>query len=143
MVHLLFELISLGVVIVLFLGLLLFLELGRRLGLRQVARRGKEARVGVGIVDSAVYGLLALLIGFTFSGAAGRFDRRRELIALEANAASTAWLRIDLLPPELQPPVRDSFRRYLDALIAWYSESSDSKSLVHAPEAVSKTAHEL
>ena len=136
MLHFWFELISISIVFLLFLGMLLFLELGRRIGQRQIALRGKDARVGVGIVDSAVYGLLALLIGFTFSGAAGRFDRRRDLVAQEANAASTAWIRVDLLPTDAQAVVRDGFRRYMDALIAWYSESSAKKELTTQPEYV-------
>jgi hypothetical protein len=32
-----------------------------------------------------------LLIAFTFSGAAERFESRRQLIAEEANAIGTAW----------------------------------------------------
>jgi hypothetical protein len=34
----------------------------------------------MGALDGAVYGLFGLLIAFTFSGAAGRFDARRDLI---------------------------------------------------------------
>ena len=62
----------------LFFGMLLLLEAGRRLGLREAAKHGGNARSGVGIVDGVVYGLLGLLIGFTFSGAADRFDKRRK-----------------------------------------------------------------
>ena len=51
----------------------------------------------VGAVDGAVYGLLGLLMAFTFSGAATRFEDRRQLIRAEANAIGTAWLRADLL----------------------------------------------
>jgi hypothetical protein len=43
---------------------------------RQVERHGPETTSGVGVVDAAVYGLLGLLIGFTFSGAASRTHRR-------------------------------------------------------------------
>lgn len=142
MLHFWFELLSIGIAVVLFLGMLLFLELGRRIGMRQIARRGKDARVGVGIVDSAVYGLLALLLGFTFSGAAGRFDHRRELIAQIANAASTTWQRIDLLPTDLQPAVREGFRRYLDALNAWYADVG-AKHLTTQPESVTTAQREL
>src|SRR5215472_14536651 len=101
-----FVLFSVGLAIGLFVGMLLFLEVGRRLGVRRLAERGAAESAGVGVVDGAVYGLLALLIGFTFSGAADRFDRRRQLIAEEKNAAETAWLRVSLLPAELRPSVR-------------------------------------
>src|SRR3954465_5257481 len=99
-----------------FVAILLFLELGRRIGVRRLAVPG--ARAGVGVVDGSGYALVALLIGFTFNGAAARFDHRRDLVTETANVAGTTWQRIDMLPPELQPPVRDGMRRYLDALIS-------------------------
>src|SRR5579863_5808564 len=83
-----------------FLVMLGFLEAGRRLGARQVARDGEGAKSST--VDAAVFGLMGLLIAFTFSGAAGRFDARRQLVVQEANDVGTAWLRLDLLPASEQ-----------------------------------------
>jgi hypothetical protein len=53
----------------LFLGMLLLLEIGRRMALWRVQKDPEEARHGVGVVEGAVFGLLGLLIAFTFSGA--------------------------------------------------------------------------
>ena len=64
----------------LFLGMLLFLEIGRRAGLRRVKEDSGTAGGGVGAVDGAVFALLGLLLAFTFSGASSRFDTRRQLI---------------------------------------------------------------
>ena len=50
------------------LGMLLLLEVGRRLGLTRQAREGSSA--GFGAVEGAVFALFGLLIAFTFSGAA-------------------------------------------------------------------------
>src|SRR5678816_4403502 len=94
----------------LLLGMLALLELGRRLGTRRLAQDPEGARAGAAAVEGAVFALLGLLIAFTFSGAASRFDTRRQLIIEEANDIGTAWLRIDLLPSAAQPPVRDAFR---------------------------------
>ena len=102
----------------LFLGMLLLLECGRRLGLRESAKHGASARSGVGVVDGVVYSLLGLLIGFTFSGAANRFDARRLRIGDVVHAIGVAWEAIDVLPPESQPPIRAGFKEYLDALLA-------------------------
>jgi hypothetical protein len=118
-----FALLSAGLAAGLFLGMLLFLELGRWFGVRNIIRRGDEASIGIGVVDTAVYGLLALLLGFTFNGAATRFDRRRDIVADEVNAIGTAWLRIDLLPRERQKEIRDGFRLYMDALLSAYAEA--------------------
>ena len=50
-----------------------------------------------GYIVSAVLGLLALLLGFTFSLAIGRYEERRSLVVQEANAIGTAYLRAQLL----------------------------------------------
>ena len=69
--------------------------------------------------------MLALLIAFTFSGAATRFVGRRHLVVEEANAIGTAYLRVDLMPPAVQPALKDSFRRYLDSRLEAYSQLPD------------------
>src|SRR5512143_443438 len=94
----------------LFVGMILLLELGRRLGRRRQGKHEEGARAGLGAVEGAVFALLGLLIAFTFSGAASRFDARRELIVREANAIGTAWLRLSLLPADAQPGLRVLFR---------------------------------
>jgi len=108
-----------------FLGILLFLEVGRRVGVRRRRLDAEDAGPGAGALEAAVYGLLALLIAFTFSGAASRFDARRQLVVAEDNAIGTAYLRIDLLPPSAQPPLREGFRRYLDARVELYRKLPD------------------
>lgn len=109
----------------LFLGMLLFLEIGRRLAVRRMKDDTGTTGEGFGVVDGAVFALLGLLIAFTFSGAALRFDTRRQLIVDETNAIGTAYLRVDLLPAALQPPLRESFRRYLDSRLAIYRKLPD------------------
>jgi hypothetical protein len=94
------------------------IEFGRRIRLR---RREEKWSAGLGVIDGAVFGLMALLLGFSFSGAVSRFDERRELIVQETNAIGTAWLRVDLLPEASQPQIRNDFRAYLDARLAFYN----------------------
>lgn len=48
-------------------------------------------------IVSAVLGLLALLLGFTFALAVDRYETRRALVLEEANAIGTAYLRTQLL----------------------------------------------
>jgi hypothetical protein len=109
----------------LFLGIILFLEVGRRLGRRHQGKEEQDARPGLGAVEGAVFALLGLLIAFTFSGAASRFDARKHLIVDEANAIGTAWLRLDLLPVTAQPELHGLFQRYLDARLAVYQSLPD------------------
>lgn len=104
----------------LFAGMLVMLEFGRRLGIRQRARLGDTHGAGLAAVEGALFALLGLIVAFTFSGAASRFDQRRALIVEEANDIGTAYLRVDLLPAEAQPVIRQKFREYVDARIEVY-----------------------
>ncbi len=106
-------------------GMLVCLEIGRRLGLRRIARDPQRAMAGIGAVEGAVFGLYGLLLAFTFSGAPARLDTRRQLIAEEANSIGTAYLRLDLLPADSQPALRAAFREYLDSRLGVYRKLPD------------------
>lgn len=123
----LFTLVFLGSMVVL-------IELGYRIGRRHRAR-GEHVE-GLGALEGGVFGLMGLLLAFNFSGAATRFDDRRQVIVEEANDIGTAWLRLDLLPVESQGAVRDSFRSYVDARIATYRALPDVRAArAHAARA--------
>jgi hypothetical protein len=63
---------------------------------RWIGRGGDDGSSDEGQVLSTALLLLALLLGFTFSIALGRFDERRQLVVQEANDIGTAWLRAGL-----------------------------------------------
>ena len=109
----------------LFAGMLALLEIGRRIGVHRLAIDPDGAQAGTGAVDGAVFALLGLLVAFTFSGAATRFEERRALIVQEANDIGTAYLRVDLLPAAAQPAMRDLFRRYVDSRMDVYRKGPD------------------
>jgi hypothetical protein len=109
----------------LFLSMLLFLEVGRRIGLRRRAKDVDGASEGFGAVGGSVFALLGLLIAFTFSGTASRFDVRRHLIVEETNAIGTAYLRLDLLPADAQVRLKEGFRQYVDARLEAYRKLPD------------------
>ena len=69
-------------------------EIGRRFGVRAAGKGGSN----VATLTGAILGLLALMIGFTFSMTLSRFEARRDAILTEANAIGTAALRARLLP---------------------------------------------
>jgi hypothetical protein len=116
-------------VVAMFIAMLACLEIGRRLGQYFRARNDSGTSEGVATIDAALFALLGLLIAFTFSGAATRFEARRELIRDEANAIGTAYLRIDLLTPAAQPALRQDFRDYVEARLAIYADVRDPQKL--------------
>jgi hypothetical protein len=90
----------------LFPAMLILLELGRRFRLRRKGSFQSNA------IESAVFALFGLLLAFTFSGAVTRYDAHRQLLVQETNDIGTAYLRLDLLPAQSQPALRQLFRDY-------------------------------
>jgi hypothetical protein len=113
------------VAVTLLVGMLVCLEFGRYLGVRRLSSDPQGAMSGLGAAQGAMFSLYGLLLAFTFSGAAGRYDARKQLIVEEANAIGTAYLRLDLLPIETQPAMRAQFRNYVDSRLAVYRAFSD------------------
>lgn len=120
-----------------FAGMLICLEIGRRVGLLHVARDPKLL-FGRSSVDSAVFALYGLLLAFTFSGAPARLDTRKQLIAQEANAIETAYLRVDLLPASEQPAMREQFRNYLESRLDVYRTPVTDREAINAALAKSE-----
>jgi hypothetical protein len=109
---------ALAILAGLFVSVVALVEAGRRLGL-------KRRFEGLTAIEGAVFGLMGLLIAFTFGSAAVRFETRRNLIVEETNDIGTAYLRLDLLPAAAQPKLRDAFRRYVDTRLAVYRSLPD------------------
>lgn len=109
----------------LFFGMLLFLEAGRRIGARRAASEGDGGAAGISALEGSLFALLGLIIAFTYSGALARFDTRRQLDVEEVNDIGTAYLRLDLLPAEAQPPLRHLFRQYVEGRLEVYRKLPD------------------
>src|SRR3982750_4185247 len=104
-----------------FLTMFVTIEMGRWFGGRQfTSHTSFDSPRGVGTIEASVFGLLGLLIAFTFAGAESRFETRRQLIVQESNAIGTAYLRLNLLPASAQSGIRAAFRSYTDARIAYF-----------------------
>ncbi len=91
-------------------------EVGHWMGER-AARRGASSAA---TLEAAILGLLALLIGFTFSMALSRFEARRDGVLIEATAIGTTALRARMLPAphngEVLRLLRDYVQLRLDLL---------------------------
>jgi len=104
--------------------MLLLLEAGRRFRIRH------KAPIESTSVENAIFALFGLLLAFTFSGAVTRYDAHRQLIVEETNAIGVAYLRLDLLPPAAQPPIRQLFRDYVTSRLHLYDAVSNEVSPV-------------
>lgn len=91
---------------------------GRWLSTSDIRKTGTPAARSAtfdGFIVSAVLGLLALLLGFTFSLAINRYEERRQLVIDEANAIRTAYLRVQVLD--------SPYREKLSGLLVDYMHS--------------------
>jgi ABC-type multidrug transport system fused ATPase/permease subunit len=107
-----YDLNSLVIVGILLLALLVAVEIGFRLGRAHTAAQ-ESKRAQVNTIVGSLLGVLALLLGFTFSLALQRYDSRSEAVIHEANAIGTTILRADLLPEEFRNEAKRLLRDYL------------------------------
>lgn len=111
-----------------FAGALICLGLGRSLG-KSFIGKNPDRETGMGVIDAAIIGLLGLLLAFTFYGAASRFDTRRQLVVDETNIIGTVYKRIDLLPPEYRPALKEKLRLYVDSRLTIFRELTNPEVL--------------
>jgi uncharacterized membrane protein YoaK (UPF0700 family) len=105
---------SVVIALVLLVSMVVATELGYRHGHRRQALLGEAAKEHVNGVQASILGIVALLLGFTFSLSLQRFDSRSAAVVGEANAIGTAFLRVDLLPAPMRAEVRALMRDYVD-----------------------------
>jgi hypothetical protein len=117
------------IAVALLVAMVAAIEAGFRYGRRHSHEANDATRTHVNTIQASTLGILALLLGFTFSLALQRHDGRSEAVVAEANAIGTAWLRSQLLPPAVRDEVRTLMRRYLDVRV----QASDL-SVVQGPE---------
>lgn len=127
-----YELPSYFVAICLFACMLAAMFLGGAMGKPLQTKINEDGKSQANSVQGSLLGLLALLLGFTFSLSLGRFDQRSAEVVNEANAIGTAWLRSDL--------VGDARRDEVKALLQRYSAIRVEAVTVSAADAAGRTA---
>lgn len=115
--EILYDQSSLLITFLLFAAMLAANEIAYRTGLRIRRRADNESKSLTGSLQASILGILALLLGFTFSMAMQRYDSRSHALIDEANAIGTAILRVGLLPAEMQNEAESLFQRYVDLRI--------------------------
>ena len=119
-------------------ALWLAMEVGYRIGRWRHARRPDEREQPVGAMVASILGLVALVLGFTFSLAASRFDARRHAVLEEANAIGTTYLRARLLPEPQASESARLLREYVDVRVRGIAEGKTAEAIAR-----SEALHEL
>jgi hypothetical protein len=106
-------------------------------GRRAQARAAKKAgSAGAPAIEAALLGLLGLLLAFTFSGAASRFDTRSHQMVEVASAIRAAAERADFYPPEMRTALRRGLADYVEAQGVYYRSEHDETELRAATDRI-------
>jgi hypothetical protein len=110
---------------ILFVCIIFFFLSGVWIGHYQKKNNPEAKAEGVGPLEGALLGLLALLLSFTFNMSASRYDARRALLILEANNISTVLSCSDLYPESNRREFRNDLEQYVEARIAYHNAGID------------------
>jgi hypothetical protein len=94
--------------------LLICMEIGYRIGKRKGSKTKGNESAQILRIESSMLGMVALLIGFTFSLSLQRYEERTQDVVEEANAIGTTYLRAELLPVQYRDSVQLLIREYVD-----------------------------
>lgn len=94
-------------------------EIGFRIGRARVSAEGKRGTPISGMIQGSIIGMIALLLGFSFSIATGRYNDRSRFVVDEANSLLGCYLRAGLLHEPARTRIRDLMRQYLDYRVAF------------------------
>lgn len=109
-----YDINSFFLVSILFIAILLFYEIGFRIGKYKQEVADEEIKEQTSAIQAGILALLALLLGFTFNMSLQRFDNRSQAEIKEANAIGTAMLRTKLLPAPFDSTAAQLMEQYID-----------------------------
>ena len=113
----------------LFAGIIIFHIFGFRVISYQKKKNPALITSGIGPFEGALLGLLSLLLAFTFNKSASNYDVRKAVLVEEANDIGTALLRCDLYPDSVRRELRNDFKEYITARIAYYKAGNDENKI--------------
>ena len=113
-------------------------ETGFRLGRTLEGSTTTQTKSQIAIIEAAILGVLALLLGFTMSMAVSRFAVRKQLVLDEANAIGTSLLRAQLLPSPEGSEIARLLREYVNVRVQYGTAGND---LARLESLHTQTAH--
>lgn len=122
-----FELPIYVLFVIIFLLIVSSSWLGYNYKKKQVEKDPNEAKQSAGIVEGSTFGVLSLLMGFTFSVAITKFETQRRILVQEATYIRTAVLRSQMYPDSVRGLFRNDFKGYIEARISYYKSRGDNE----------------
>jgi len=109
------DLVPIWLLFICTIGLMVvFIEVGFRLGKRAVHQAKKAQTSQVRAIMGAGLGLLAFMLAFTFSTAQSHFEVRVQSVAEEARIARNAFMQADLLAEPERTQAKQLLKDYID-----------------------------
>lgn len=102
-------------------------EAGYRFGVHADRAEPEQSRAVSTAIKGSIFGLVALLLGFSYSMTSNRHNQRLQLVLDEANAIGTCYLRADLLSEPARGEIRTALRRYTDLRIEHFEHALDEQ----------------
>ena len=102
--------------------MLLLAEIGWRVGNHIAQKEEAEKITTHETYQGALFGVMALLIAFNFSGSVSHFDARRDLNEQESIAVSKVGKMIKALPSAKTKDIEISYQHYVDARVNLYKK---------------------
>jgi hypothetical protein len=127
----------------LFFALLTANEAGFRSGIRGRHGETELSRSAATALKGSIFGLVALLLGFSFSATTARYDLRQRLVLDQANAVGTCHLRAGLLEESSGDRIRASLRRYIRAHLDYVAVGSDRAAAARAAQEIDRILPDL
>lgn len=112
----------------LFLSLTLATEIGYRIGRRIATMRSMSSEdvSATSTLTAGMVGLFAFTLGLSISYAQNRFEARRDLVQVEANAIGTAWLRATLIDDADGLMIASKIEGYARVRLAFTTATSEA-----------------
>jgi hypothetical protein len=111
--------------LMLFVGCILMVVLGKRARDKFLKTDEQESRGGVNSLLAALFGLWGFILAFTFGNASTRFETVRAMMVDEASTIRTVILRVETLPDSLKGDFREDLKKYVQARINYFEEAED------------------
>lgn len=132
--------VAVAILLAIFVGASL---IGHHIGKRNAVVTRDTLKPPLQIFPTSMLGLMALLLGFSFSMAVTRYEERRSLVIQEANAVGTTALRAEMLAEPFRSESLNILDHYVDTRLDFYFAGTDPRRISAAVAESRRLGREL